>query len=387
MPNRSNAITKSRFESFGGIISVEEPAMLVHVDRDFMRRLGFGESSLWETPDSGFLCAPCEVHFSVTNRCSSGCKNCYMDSGAADPHELSFTEFCRAVDLLADMGVFHMALGGGEAFEREDFLELARYVRSRGIIPNLTTNGFHITKTIARQCSVFGQVNVSIDGIGGLYRDMRGVDGYSRACDALRLLREAGVQTGINCTVARKNITVLDEIVALAKQYDLHDVEMLRFKPFGRGMLDYREMRLTPQQNREVFGRFGGLSEKFNIPIRIDCSFIPMICWHHPDREIMDKLSINGCDAGNALLSVRSDGVLAGCSYCSNNESIFGFPKLWATSEHLSRCRTRIKQLGNPCNHCDYLEICKGGCRSVAAFITGNPDAPDPECPFIERNE
>ncbi|MBN1308167.1 MAG: hypothetical protein JXA18_09645, partial [Chitinispirillaceae bacterium] len=122
MRTAGSKISKIRLEPFGGIISSEDPAMLVHVDREFMRELGYEHSPLWEQPDHGVLSAPCEVHFAVTNRCGCGCKGCYMDSGAPDPGELSFDDFCRIVDLFAEMGVFHMALGGGEAFERSDFL-------------------------------------------------------------------------------------------------------------------------------------------------------------------------------------------------------------------------------------------------------------------------
>lgn len=383
MQTIGNRINKVRFESFGGIVSSEEPAMLVHVDREFMRELGYGDSPLWEQPDNGVLSAPCEVHFSVTNRCDSQCKGCYMDSGAFDSGELSFTDFCRAVDLFAEMGVFHMALGGGEAFERSDFLDIARYVRSRGIVPNLTTNGFHITREIARECTLFGQVNVSIDGIGDLYREIRGVDGFSRACEALERLKEADVQTGINCTVSKRNFDRLGEIITLAKQYGLHDVEMLRFKPFGRGTRDYDAVKLTPEQYGDVFPRFASLSRDYDLPIRIDCSFLPMICFHSPDSDVMERLSVSGCDAGNTLLGVRSNGTFAGCSFCTNNESVFDLPSVWNTSEHLAQCRTRIDRLGKPCRQCEYLTICKGGCRAVAAFVNGNPDTPDPECPMV----
>ena len=31
---------KYRFESFGGVLALENPPMLVHVDQDFMRRPG-----------------------------------------------------------------------------------------------------------------------------------------------------------------------------------------------------------------------------------------------------------------------------------------------------------------------------------------------------------
>ena len=135
---------RHRFESFGGILAMEDPPMLVHVDRDFMRSLGHSACSAWqesEESETQPLSAPLEVHLSVTNACSQRCGHCYMDSGQNDAGELSSAELRRAIDLLAEMGVFHVALGGGEALERPDFFELAAHARERGMVPNLTTNG------------------------------------------------------------------------------------------------------------------------------------------------------------------------------------------------------------------------------------------------------
>lgn len=109
------SIMKYRFESFGGVLALENPPMLVHVDRDFMLGLGCAPSPLWEKPDTSLLSAPIEVHFSVTNACSRRCGHCYMDSGEPDAGEMRAEDFRRAIDLLAGMGVFHIALGGGEA--------------------------------------------------------------------------------------------------------------------------------------------------------------------------------------------------------------------------------------------------------------------------------
>ena len=53
---------RHRFESFGGILAVEDPPMLVHVDRDFMRSLGHQGCSAWDEPETGLLSAPLEVH-------------------------------------------------------------------------------------------------------------------------------------------------------------------------------------------------------------------------------------------------------------------------------------------------------------------------------------
>jgi len=372
---------KYRFESFGGVLALEDPPMLVHVDQDFMRGLGHEHSPLWDQPESAVLSAPLEVHFSVTNACSRKCGHCYMDSGERDAGEMSAEEFRRAIDLLAGMGVFHIALGGGEALERPDFFELVSYVRERGIVPNLTTNGFLLTREVAEKCRIFGQVNVSLD-VSDISKE-----GAADGVRAVDLLLEAGIKVGVNFVVNRQNFEHLDAVLGFAGKRGLTDVEFLRLKPSGRGKLEYFEQRLTPAQNREFYPKIRDLSEAYNVPAKIDCSFVPMFCWHSPDKTMMEQFSVYGCEAGNVLLGVRSDGRFAGCSFLSGEESILDLAQLWNGSDHLSRLRAWPEQAPEPCRSCNYLDICKGGCRAVAEFVTGDGYAPDPECPFLDKEE
>jgi radical SAM protein with 4Fe4S-binding SPASM domain len=375
---------KYRLESFGGVLALENPPMLVHVDRDFMRSLGHEQSPLWEKPEASFLSAPLEVHFSVTNACSLRCGHCYMDSGERDAGEMLAEDFRKAVDLLAGMGVFHIALGGGEALERPDFFELASYVRDCGIVPNLTTNGLLVTKETAAKCRIFGQVNVSVDEAESLREAGQGFNALAGSVRAVDLLLEAGVKVGLNWVVTRKNFDQLTKAFGFAGERGLTDVEFLRLKPKGRGKLNYFEKRLTPVQNREFYPTIRDLSRKYGVPAKIDCSFVPMFCWHRPDKTMMEQFSVYGCEAGNVLLGVRSDGRFAGCSFLSGEESIFELPQLWGGSEHLSRLRKWTDRAPEPCRSCDYLDICKGGCRAVAEVVDGDSHGPDPECPFVD---
>jgi len=377
------SVVKHRFESFGGILALENPPMLVHVDRDCMRGLGHEHSPLWEKPEASYLSAPLEVHFSVTNACSLRCGDCYMDSGERDSGEMLAGDFRKAVDLLAEMGVFHMALGGGEALERSDFFELAAYVRDRGIVPNLTTNGLLITREVAAKCRLFGQVNVSVHGLESL-EEAREPNDLEEILQSVALLQDAGVSVGLNYVVTRQNFDQLTGVFAYAGERGLTDLEFLRLKPSGRGKLDYFERRLTPAQNREFYPTIRLLSGEYSVPAKIDCSFVPMFCWHRPDKMLMEQFSVYGCEAGNVLLGIRSDGRFAGCSFLSSDENIFELPRLWSSSDHLSRLRNWTKQAPEPCRACDYLEICKGGCRAVAKFVAGDSYAPDPECPFLD---
>lgn len=81
---------KVRYESFGGIIRIEEPPATIYVDKTYIKELGYTKSDLWDK-NSRFLSTPIDVHFALINECPLGCKHCYKSSGKEGKKELSIT--------------------------------------------------------------------------------------------------------------------------------------------------------------------------------------------------------------------------------------------------------------------------------------------------------
>ncbi len=376
-----------RFESFGGIIASEDPPFLAFVDRDYMLGLGTGPSELWESGDEAvdLLSAPTEVHFAVTNRCGAGCAHCYMDGGKPDDGELATAAFKEALDVLARMGVFHVAMGGGEALEREDLFDLAHHARSIGLVPNLTVSGRGITAEIARKMTVFGQVNISLDEASDQGNPYRAPGAFAIADRALDHLRAAGISTGINCVVGQNNYEGIPEMFRYAKRKKLNEIEFLRFKPSGRGKDLYLQERATHAQNIGLIPMLSKWSRKTGIAAKIDCSFVPMYCFHQPPKEILYAMATYGCEAGNVLLGVRSDGAVSGCSFLNAcGLSVFDLPDAFKNGHSpLTPLRSWVERAEEPCRSCYYLDICKGGCHGVSRFLTGDYDQPDPDCPIV----
>jgi len=358
--------------------------MLAFVDRRFMREMNLGPSPRWDTDDEsiGLLSAPTEVHFACTNACTAGCPHCYMDSGDRDRDEMDTETFKRALDALAGMGVFHVALGGGEALLRDDLFELADHARSVGLVPNLTTSGLGLTEDQAERLTTFGQVNVSLDGVGPLSAVFRGHDLFDQADRAIVLLRTAGVPVGINTVLGRANFDGLDDLFAYAAAKGASEIEVLRFKPAGRGARHYAENRTTFDQNVALLPTLQDLATTHGMTAKIDCSFVPMLCYHHPPREVLNATATYGCEAGNVLVGVRSDGRVSGCSFLPPTAlSVFDLPDQWAGGSHFTPWRTWPARAPDPCASCPYLDICRGGCHAVSAHLLGDPAAPDPDCP------
>ncbi len=377
---------KLRPEWFGAVVELDWPRALVNVNRAFARRLGVADSPRWRGSAPKHLSAPTEVHLLLSKRCSAGCTSCYV--GATPQGEVMGLEAAKqAIDQLAALGVFHVALGGGEAMDLEHLFEVAHYARAKGVLPNLTTSALGLSEAQARRCTVFGQINVSVDGVGARYRSARGFDGFARARRGLELLRAHKREVGINCVVSRSSYPHLGEVAALAKELRLNELELLRFKPSGRGRATFEDEDLTPEQAEGIFPLAKRLMFRHRVRVKLDCSFAPMVFFHRPPRAVARFFGVVGCEGGNLLASVMPDGTLTGCSFGGPGEgSIFDPVQVRrAVASGFGAFRGYVERAPEPCASCDYLELCKGGCR-VVSKARGDWWAPDPGCPAVRRH-
>lgn len=395
-----------RYERFGGIVQLRWPQALVFVDRDRARHLGHKAPppGLWPDeadqtdqtdgprPDLGApLSAPLEAHLQLTNRCSAGCRGCYTGATPeGGPREWGLAEWQRALSELAAAGVFHVALGGGESAELPWLGELLRYARAQGLVPNLTTSGLYDDAVLDRLCGwaaegLFGQINVSLDGIGADYAAVRGFDGFARADRALIALRAVQKNVGINCVVTRRSYPGLPALFAHARRRRLREVELLRFKPAGRGARrdTYDELRCTDAQHRALLPTLLELSRRHRLRVRVDCSFTPMLAHHQPPPELLRFLAVYGCAGGDLLIAARAGGQLSACSFApSVQPSAAELRTYWPEPDAFAPFRS-WPAAAEPCRSCQYLSLCRGGCRIVSAHVSGDARAPDPECPRV----
>ena len=374
---------KLRYESFGAIVAIDEPPALVHIDREMVRELGFPDSDRWSSA-SRHLSAPTEVHAMVTNRCPAGCPGCYT-SAVPDESDAPTDAWKDALSALADAGVFHVALGGGESMLRTDLFELAEHARHVGLTPNLTTSGLGMTPELAERCRIFGQVNVSLDGLGAAYIASRGYDGEHHALRALKLLANAGVPTGINLVLSSVTWDGLARTTRVARDAGANEVEILRFKPTGRGREVYERFKLQPEQCSSLMNYLRDIQHQVpDITLKIDCSLVPFLCASGPDPDELRRLGVYGCEAGHALAAITAELEATPCSFLPRSVgSARELARDWDHSVDLLEWRNYHKRAPEPCGSCEYRTVCKGGCRAVSWHVLGDPFLPDPECPRV----
>ncbi len=378
---------KARVEAFGGIIMSRCPPALAWVDKDYMRSLGCKDHPIWKTSFSGVLNAPQEVHLELTSLCNYRCRGCYTASGPEGSKSLSWKQAEAAVRLLASMGVFHIALGGGESFMWPRLFDLAELISELGMIPNITTNGYWIRDAdVARRCRVFGAAHVSMDGLREIYRKSRGHDGFDAALTALRFLRDEGCRTGVNVTLSRHNADRMNELFAFLIDEGIHNVELLRYKPSGRATDDYEEHGMSQSQLNGLAEQIERWTHIKGLSLRLDCSLTPFLASAGWPVENMRKFGWSGCDAGNMLASVDPSGHVHACSFDRQGTwTVDELERRWEEDPVFTVHRKWTDNAPEPCASCKYLDICRGGCHAVARAISKDVNQPDPQCPMVRN--
>ena len=391
-----------RLEKFGAILQLAVPRALVFVDRTMARRMARidGEPAVWRGREGELgdhvLSAPLEAHLQLTNKCGAGCVGCYTGaSPQGASNEWGLVEWKRAIDALADAGVFHLALGGGESAVLPWLGELATYARERGLVPNLTTSGLEGLDALIGIADRFGQINVSLDGLHATYAAVRGFDGFARADAAIRRLRAVKREVGINVVVTRHNFAELDQIFAYASERRLSEVELLRFKPSGRGASAYKAMRCTSEQHESFLPTILAAAKRHRVRVKVDCSYTPMLVHHRPDRDLLAELCVYGCTGGDFLIGAKPDGRITACSFAAPPPELLQLGKrpnvtelasYWDQPGAFGAFRT-WRDAAEPCSSCEYHSLCRGGCKVVSAHVRGDASAPDPECPRVRAIE
>jgi MoaA/NifB/PqqE/SkfB family radical SAM enzyme len=144
---------------------------------------------------------PAYVVWEITLACDLACRHCGSRAGRARPDELTTDELLDLGRQVADLGAPEVTLIGGEAYLRDDWLDLVRLLVGRGIEVTMTTGGRGFTLERARAAKEAGLVGigVSIDGDEVVHDRLRGVTGsYASALEAVANARAVGLRVSCN---------------------------------------------------------------------------------------------------------------------------------------------------------------------------------------------
>src|SRR5579883_2872897 len=99
---------------------------------------------------------PIVAVWEITLRCDLACRHCGSRAGKPRPDELSTEECLALVRDLAELGTREVALIGGEAYLREDWLDIVREIKRCGMLATMTTGGRGIDRARAEAAKAAG---------------------------------------------------------------------------------------------------------------------------------------------------------------------------------------------------------------------------------------
>lgn len=235
-----------------------------------------GAASIWYSPSTGFKArfspepylkatSPELVDVKITDYCPYGCSFCYQGStreGAHAPLDL----ILKTADRLAQIGVFEVALGGGEPMMHPDFPAIVKAFHDRGITPNVTSFGVEWLKRedVMGVIGLIGGLGVSVQTPGsvGKIRQIKEALWEVPGGSDVKVLPQHAVGTG----------DLYEIVEAIHDQRLEPSLLLLGFKNVGRGI----DGQSHPQSDDDVLLAIGNLI-RWNDPpagLSVDTAFL-----------------------------------------------------------------------------------------------------------------
>jgi radical SAM protein with 4Fe4S-binding SPASM domain len=350
------------------------------------------------------------IVWNITRACNLSCHHCYASAtpGPADD-ELTFPESLGLISDLTAYGVPVILFSGGEPLVHPRLFELVEAAIKGGARAVLSTNGLLLNEPKARKFKQLGlsYVGISLDGLCGPHERLRGLKGsFQGALKAVKTAREAGLKVGLRLTMTKSNRLDLDALFDLLIEQQVPRVCFYHLVDRGDNPALSAEL-LTHQETREALDTIcrrtrelhdlGQPTEVLTVDNQADGPYLYLKLLEEgrlrEAENALELLKMNGgAGSGHGIgaISWNGDvhpdqfwrGVILGSVRNHNFRDIWHDPE----NSFLAALKNKKKHLKGRCRQCQYLEVCGGGLRARAAFVTGDPWNPDPAC-FLTDEE
>lgn len=310
--------------------------------------------------------------FELTFRCNNRCAHCYVNKAANDRREkkseLTYSQICHILDVIAEEGCLWLVLTGGEPFVREDFLEIYTYAKRKGFLITLFTNGTLIDHAVADFLREWPPRSIEITLYGiteSVYEEVTGARGsYVKCMQGIELLVERNLPIKLKSMIFTLNRHELDKMKAFAENLGLE----FRFDALLNLRIDGgrnpAKLRLSP---REVV-QMDVDDEKRRM------EFIDL--YERFKKAGRNSEFVFRCGAGINSFHIDPHGFLHICglvrhpSYDLLNGS---FRDAWY--RFLPEVRAQTREKDDPCAHCNLNVLC-GQCPGWSQLEHGDLEEP-----------
>lgn len=334
---------------------------------------------------------PLSGTFELTPQCNLSCKMCYvrLTKEQMKPlgRERSANEWLEIAQTAKDNGMLYLLLTGGEPFIYPEFEYLYTSLKKMGFIISINSNATLLTNKNLELIKNNPPYRINITLYGGSAETYEKLCGNGAAfflvTDAVKQLKEAGVNIKLNAGITEDNADDLEKIFNFAKKEDI---------PIQAGAYMFPAVRC--EGIRKAYGRLSA-AEAGEYLARIDrlrfddksynafCK--NMLAGSETNEEISDTCSSGFlCRAGKSNFWINWNKTMTGCGML-NEPSIdldkTDFLQAW---EQI-KAYTKNAEVLSECNKCPKRNSCHV-CPAIARAETGDFNAkPEYMCTLTEE--
>jgi radical SAM protein with 4Fe4S-binding SPASM domain len=311
--------------------------------------------------------APYKVDLALTYGCNNQCPHCYNETDRLGMPSLPFEDWATVLDKVAQLGIPHVILTGGEATLHPNLPEIIRYADQKGMIVGLNTNGRHIAHAPYMQelaDSGLDHIQITLASNRPEVHDaMMGAKSFHQTVRGIENAIESGVHVITNSTLMRYNMNDAEEIIDFLYDKGIRTFAMNGMIYSGGGFA--HPAAIPENEMPPLLIRVRDHAE--NLGMRF--------LWYTPTEycrmsPVELEIGAKRCNAGEYSLCIEPNGDVLPCqSYYVSAGNILMDP--WETiwnGELFRSFRDREDDpswagLPEKCQQCPDLPLCGGGCR------------------------
>jgi radical SAM protein with 4Fe4S-binding SPASM domain len=289
------------------------------------------------------------LELQITNRCNLRCRHCFINH---QNDELGLEQIKKVLTEFEKMQGLRVMITGGEPLMHSKFKEINEMLADFSFRRVLFTNGLLINKKLLNKLNIH-EIQISIDGLEKAHDSIRGRGTFKKAIRSLKQAIDSGIDISVATMIHRKNLNDFDKMQKLFTRMGIKEWTVDIPCITGR-LKENPDFQITPVEGSKFlsYGYSGGIHS-----------------------------SSKGYACGLHLMAVNANGYASKCSFYSDSP-------VGHINEGLQACWSRIKpiKLSTLKCDCDFIEICRGGCR-FRAELSGEKSGKDPyKCAYFKKS-
>ncbi len=298
-------------------------------------------SSLTEESAKPFTCV-----LELTHLCNFKCPHCYLPTNRY--HGLEYNRFKKLVDIINEFNFFIINITGGEPLTHPYFCDIYTYIKERGLITTLLTNGYLINQRIVDLLKNYPPHSVEISLYGSnsdeYLRNTGVTNGFQTVMSNIHLLLKNNINTVIKTVLTNYNINNIYNYIKVANRFGLELKVGVDIYPQINGNKNPLKYRAIP---RSICQFETQTKELDNINEHIAKA----------EKRYIHK-NIH-CSSGLNSFLIDPQGTIALCNWMRLDINIFSdkFEKLWLKLQEI-RKELEIYAKKSKCMSCNYRGIC-----------------------------